>query len=39
MGLIKNISVKKRTKKIITFGFVGNFIKRKVLETLSVFKK
>ncbi len=36
----KNISVKKRTKKIITFGFVGNFIKRKgIYETLSVFKK
>ena len=36
----KNILIKKRKKNIITFGFIGNFIKRKgIYETLSVFKK
>lgn len=36
----KNLSIKKKRNKVITFGFVGNFIKRKgIYETLSVFKK
>lgn len=36
----KNISVKNIKKRVITFGFIGNFIKRKgIYETLKVFKK
>ena len=37
---LKNISVKNKKNKIITFGFVGNFIERKgIYETLQLFKK
>ncbi|MAV56037.1 MAG: hypothetical protein CMI79_00680 [Candidatus Pelagibacter sp.] len=36
----KNIVIKKKNNKILTFGYIGNFIKRKgIYETLKVFKK
>ena len=36
----KNLVIKKKRSKFITFGFVGNFIKRKgIYEALNVFKK
>ena len=37
---LKNINIKNNKKKILTFGFIGNFIKRKgIFETLAIFKK
>ena len=37
---IKNINIKNNKRKILTFGFIGNFIKRKgIFETLAIFKK
>ena len=36
----KNIITKKNKRENITFGFIGNFIKRKgIYETLKVFQK
>ena len=37
---LKNINIKNNKRKILTFGFIGNFIKRKgIFETLAIFKK
>lgn len=37
---LKNINIKNNKRKILTFGFIGNFIKRKgIYETLAIFKK